>query len=789
MERESNVRPRRWRPRDWPVRGKLAVVLIMPALVAIALGTSRVSAELDRAAQAGVLQDRNDLVAASTALTHQLQRERDLATRYVASGRTTGRAELLAQQAAVDQALPDVRTGLATLGAQDEGNRGRAEEAAHRLAGLPAIRSRADSPAVGERSLQAAYTDVISVLLPLTGTVAQATDDTSVQRTSAALSAVGRVIEQVKVEQSVLLGATGKARLAADGADAVRLAQAREQGSLADFAATATAEQRKLYSDVVDGSDTVLRTQLMTTALSSPDGFGIDPADWDQVSQAVAERMIRYESDLLDAQHQAAQRLGDEAKTSSLTDAAMVIGALLAAFAVTLYLASLLLRPLWILRRRALEVAGTELPEAIQRIEEGGASAAVSVAPVPVRSQEEIGDTARAFDAVHSAAVELATKQALLRTNVNDIFVNLSRRTQNLVEQQLTLIDQMEDGEQEPAAMDRLFRLDHLATRMRRNSENLLILAGVGLGRGSSGPVGVAEVLRAAVSEVEQYQRVVIRQVPPVAVQGTVAQDLVHLLAELLDNATVFSPPGSEVVLDARLTPSDELIVEVVDEGIGVADVTGMNQRLAEPPEVDAAVSRRLGLFVVSRLAARHGVTVRLVDNAGGIKGTTAQVLVPAQSLSLHRNGVPVGLPPAVNLPRPAVNLVETIPPPPPPPLPVAPPVPLEPALIYDELAPAWFRAADPDSPVSDEWQSSLDDLWRQAEGTASPEPDGLTEAGLPRRRRGAQLPPGRAVREHANGSPPPSTRDATAMHETLARYQEGLRRARGAFEPSEDAR
>ena len=244
---------------------------------------------------------------------------------------------------------------------------------------------------------------------------------------------------------------------------------------------------------------------------------------------------------------------------------------------------------------------------------------------------------ARAFDAVHGEAVRLAAQQALLRDNVNAMFVNLSRRSQALVERQLNLIDRLEQDEQDPDQLASLFELDHLATRMRRNSENLLVLSGTDLSRRLTRPVPAAEVLGAAVSEVEQYARVQVGQTPELTVQGRAVNDLVHLIAELLDNATAFSDPVTKVTVRTAKTRKGELAIEIQDRGVGMGDqeIIDANERLADPPDVDVAVSRRMGLYVVARLAKRHDIKVRLRGNEDIEGGTTALVIVPETLIAI----------------------------------------------------------------------------------------------------------------------------------------------------------
>ena len=310
-----------------------------------------------------------------------------------------------------------------------------------------------------------------------------------------------------------------------------------------------------------------------------------------------------------------------------------------------LVVARLMLRPLRVLRKSALDVAYTRLPETVQAILDDpdpvGASKK-AVQPVPVTSRDEIGEVARSFDIVHEQAVKMAAEQALLRENVNGIFVNLSRRSQRLVERQLGVIDRLEADEQDPDHLASLFELDHLATRLRRNGESLLVLSGAGLAKSVPKPVPAADVIGAAVSEIEQYARIEVGIVPDVAVQGLAIHDLVHVLAELLDNATYFSEPETKVIVRAVVTRRKALAIQVTDHGVGMSEerLAEVNARLAEPPDLDVSVTRRMGLYVVSRLAKRHGIEVRLRENEDIEGGVIARVVVPAELLTQLRPGM-----------------------------------------------------------------------------------------------------------------------------------------------------
>jgi signal transduction histidine kinase len=303
---------------------------------------------------------------------------------------------------------------------------------------------------------------------------------------------------------------------------------------------------------------------------------------------------------------------------------------------LSVVIARSLLRPLRILRRTALDVAEHQLPAVVEGIlndpdpKQSSVARRLFVAPVPVFTREELGQVARAFDAVHGEAVRLAGEQAMLRESVNSMFVNLSRRSQDLVERQLAVLDHMEANEQDPDTLGGLFELDHLATRMRRNSENLLVLSGSEPGRPASAPVSADEIIGAALSEVEHYQRIEITPAPNLAIVGEVVNDLVHVVSELLENATAYSGEDTGVEVVSSVTDAGAWLINITDHGAGMPqpEIDRTNARLANPPEVDVEVSRRMGLYVVATLARRHAIDVRLhtVDE-GGLMAT---VLVPA---------------------------------------------------------------------------------------------------------------------------------------------------------------
>jgi signal transduction histidine kinase len=562
---------------------KLAAVLLVPTVVALAAGVLRIVDQAGaapayaRIAQiARVQQQLSDLIGA-------LAHERDLATAFVARGRLGDKRELEAQLRAVDNGVRVVAGATGQVPGLDF-----ARSPIAALGALGPLRASVTTGFGPVEVVVTEYSDAIDPLIELDSALTRQLDDVAVRLTT---------------EQ-----------------DAVR-------------EALAPAERANAVAGV--GPDAELSRQRLLQLILNRGGLGeplnTSPQDWDQRNAVVVTNISTVEKELRQRIERTAQALLDHVRTAAGLNSVILFFALALGVLVGIFVTRALLRPLGVLKRTALDVADRRLPEAMARIRDGELPGA-AVEPVPVGTREEIGQVARAFDEVHSQAVRLASEQAQLRANVNDIFVNLSRRTQGLVERQLKLIDRLESSEQDPQQLDNLFQLDHLATRMRRNSENLLVLAGTEAANRSSRPVRLVDVLRAAVSEVEQYQRLVLQQPPAVLVLGRSASDLVHLLAELLDNATQFSPPDSHVVVASDFAADGSVGIEVADRGVGMteAELAEANERLANPPVVDASVSRRMGLFVVGRLASRHDITVQLRRGEAGV-GVWARVVVPSR--------------------------------------------------------------------------------------------------------------------------------------------------------------
>jgi signal transduction histidine kinase len=333
----------------------------------------------------------------------------------------------------------------------------------------------------------------------------------------------------------------------------------------------------------------------------------------------------------------------DHQRGTAIRDAILVAGAMLVALIAVALVARSLVRPLRRLRDGALKVAHQDLARELEQVRAGGDPGPIR--PLPVPTTEEVGQVAHAVDELHEQAVLLAAEQARLQLQVTDMFETLSRRSRSLVDQQLALIDQLERDEADPQRLQSLFQLDHLAARMRRNGANLLVLSGTRLSREQSGPIALAAVVNAAASEVEDYTRVATASLPDTDINGAVAADLVHVLAELLDNALRYSPPDTHVRVSAVHTGDGALVIEVGDEGLGMteADLRVANTRLQSGGEVNPYTARHMGLFVIGRLADTHGLVVRLRSTVAGdpSSGVTAGIYVPQNLLAGDTGAAP----------------------------------------------------------------------------------------------------------------------------------------------------
>ncbi len=418
-----------------------------------------------------------------------------------------------------------------------------------------------------------------------------------------------------------------------------------------------------------------------------------------------------------------------------------------------------IIQPIRQLAAQAKSVANKDLPDVVQTVQDLPPDSPIPHLPAfDIGTRDELADLGSSFNSVQDAAVELAAEQAIARRIVSENLVNIARRNQNLLGRTLGFISTLEQGERDPEVLDNLFRLDHLTTRMRRNAQSLLVLAGAEPTRLWSPAVSVGDVVRAALSEVENYGQVELADLGDIGVQGQVASEVAHLLAELLENATSFSPPTSAVTVVGRAVPDGHQLA-IFDYGLGMtaAELAEANRRLNQVSSFDRESNKMLGFQVVARLAARHDVKVMLTTTPGGT-GVTAIVRLPKAILEVV--AAPGGTSsPVVDMSAMAQRLSE--------PLPVAAAVAVsaaveqKPTEMTDE---ALWEAVNAPSPTA-----LADATASPSTGLASLEPL-TTQSGLTKRVRGAQLPElGSAPIEDATPRP------ADEVRSTLASLQRGV--------------
>jgi signal transduction histidine kinase len=488
-----------------------------------------------------------------------------------------------------------------------------------------------------------AYTTIISSLLNFSDQLATGTTDHDLGNLVSTLSLVEQAGEQTSQERGYLVSIIGGGGQIRVQQEALIQAQAKYTSALGTLTAQASPATANLFQSTVGGQSTgtadSLVQQVIDAALENRAvaTIGADPVGAFNAATAKITQVRQVENQVGAQALARTSFLQSAARTQLYVNAGIVILTLLLAFAATAIIARSIVEPLKVLRTSAYQIATVGLPAVIRRLRDAADVDAVStrVEPIAVLSRDEIGAVARAFDEVHDAAVRLATEQALLRGNVNAMFKNLSRRSQGLVERQLLLIDGLENSEKDPGQLAQLFKLDHLATRMRRNNENLLVLAGEETARRWTEAVQLVDVARAAAAEVEQYERIMFGEIPRTRIVGKAAPDVAHLVAELLENATTYSSPQTKVWVAARGADDGGVILHIEDVGIGMtaADLQRSNERLSRPPLVDVGVSRQMGLFVVGRLAARYGIRVTLSESPAG--GVTASIHLPVTLVDL----------------------------------------------------------------------------------------------------------------------------------------------------------
>ncbi|MGH3807037.1 MAG: sensor histidine kinase, partial [Pseudonocardiaceae bacterium] len=860
----------RWRLRDWRLRTKLTAVLLVPLVLAGVLGVLRVNNLVRTAHDLAALSRQVEFAQRLGSVVYNLQTERYRVVTMLAHGRPANSAAFQAQAQRVDSAVAALRavdSGTAAFPAAAADQWVPTHRAAlSRLSELSALRlatvssnataspnatvspnataSPKVTPApnaapgmVAARNAITAYSGLIAALLDLDRRAMYGVPG-FLDPQADGVKELAVAEEQASCQQVVLLTGILSGGLSAEQVTILRDSEVRFDAAADEFSQALSPGQQQNYftaKSVVD------RQRLLDAAVdravrAAP--LETVPADWESAAEGAIETIHQGQITLLGKLHGETTLRSDRAWRDAVRDGLVVVALLLLAVGLLVVVVRSLLQPLRALRTAAFEVADRRLPEAAEQLRAtDGAPGQPTVAPVPVHSREEVGQVARAVDEVHSQAVRLASEQAQLRCSLNDVFLTLSRRSQCLVKRQLQLVEDIRGiVPPDSALVDSVVDLDRVAAQMRRHSENLLVLAG-GRVQPAAEPVEMCDVLERAVSEIADYQWVTVGSSPVAVVAGAVVNDLVHLIAELLDNATSVTSQGTMVTLSVELTENHGLQVDITDSGPGLSpdELQEINGRLASVPTVDATVRGQVGMFVVRELAAHHGITVRLRPRLGD-RGVIATALLPPSLVTIDFRALAKVTPPlqvsVIDEATPEDLFSPTS---------ITPtsrgvvtsmrkpsrtaqdewrelfghhePGPAERAAGSDqldggqpptsaavegvaaaeqppqvceeiyEMVSAWFREQQsaPPSTSTPEWRSPFDAGWQAAQALRALVDHEFTRAGLPKRQPRAHLVSEVDGRILSTPVPAGSTRTPDAVRGRLSRYQRGLQVGRHA--------
>ncbi|MFI1682230.1 nitrate- and nitrite sensing domain-containing protein [Streptomyces sp. NPDC020607] len=631
--------------RNWRISTRLVSLLALPVITATSLGALRINSSLDEIEQLDNMKLLTEMTKQATELAAALQEERDKSAGPLAHGASASDYTVKGARDKTDRVYRNFLQGTQDLNDTDGekgllGVRHSAVQITQQLQGINDVRKKAFQDEKSTSQTVEAYSQLVEQLLKLSQDMAQATSNPDMIQRTRSLAAFSSAKEYASVQRAIIAAAlpandSGYGKISETDRTFGLSANEKERSELQTFSKIYAGNAGELTKPIDGGNPTVkAANEYAKRVLEQEGGIKLQDKrsykDWIDNDTTKIDAMAKIELTLLGEMEQKARELRNESEQSAILNGALILLVLGVSLVGAFVVARSMIRSLRRLQDTATKVAQDRLPELVKQLSESDPQDVdTSVESVGVHSRDEIGQVAAAFDDVHREAVRLAAEQALLRGNVNAMFTNLSRRSQGLIQRQLSLISELESREADPDQLSSLFKLDHLATRMRRNGENLLVLAGEEPGRRWTRPVPLVDVLRAAASEVEQYERIELSSVPATEVAGRVVNDLVHLLAELLENATSFSSPQTKVKVTGHALPDGRVLIEIHDTGIGLSpeDLAAINERLASPPTVDVSVSRRMGLFVVGRLSQRHGIRIQLRPSDSG--GTTALVMLP----------------------------------------------------------------------------------------------------------------------------------------------------------------
>ncbi|GAA3231461.1 sensor histidine kinase [Actinocorallia longicatena] len=667
----------RWRWRGRSIRARIALILTVPTALLVVAASFGVLTQLSASREASATAENVELVLTAQELVHSLQKERGLSVGFVGGAADykplieTQRRSSNAARGTLDRALAANPSAVA----------GRIRTAEAELGRLGAVRGAVDSGQTTKADVFAFYSAGIAALSEamFPGDIGEG--DRALRTGMAALRALSAGKEQAGRERATLNGVFASGSFSRAEYPLFNDIRAAKQAGFDEFRRLAA----PAWADAFDAASSTPQASTMLAleqkAQNSPtaERLGVQPRTWWAAITAFIDDLHDVQVKVGAEISARAGTIKAESRTRLLAYAGGAVAVSLAALLLGLLTFRSIVRPLAALTGEAHDAAEKRLPEAVARIqgaEDPGAVVLERPGSGLAGRRDEFAEVARALDHLQETAVRLAVEQAVMRRNTAESLANLGRRNQNLVRRQLGFISALEKEEADPNQLANLFELDHLATRMRRNAESLLVLVGEHSPRKWSGTISVGDILRSALAEVEDYRRVVLRRVDDGLMRGASGAEVSHLLAELIENALMYSPPDQEVEVSARAI-GGEYHIAIVDAGIGMGPeaLAEANGRLRGERSFLVRPTRDLGHFVVGRLAVRLGVRVWLHDSP--LNGVTARVVLPGSVMSVPetRPAEPAGPPAAARPltrtagrpePDPGGGSVRTLAPPPP---------------------------------------------------------------------------------------------------------------------------
>jgi signal transduction histidine kinase len=636
------------------IRSKLGLILIVPIAAILTLAALRLVDATNRATDASQVGELTALSSSVSSLAYEVHHERMIGAQVLdPAGLSKDVSDALpktwiAQTKATDTAVKGYRDSRAKLSSVPDTVKPQLDQIDAQLDTLDKLRKSVTDKAAKTSvdQLFTRYGVIIDDLVSYRETLSTATTDSALSdelRAAAAFSRAKQGVDNAQAAAFLMIGADNAVDLQRVSSYLSTLTA--QQEAFVAFNLSANNDQQSVVSQAISGDAVSLSDAVNSTLQNATADTRTSRTNASSALGAV-DNLMRWAEQQLDSRLvRDVNAVTDSVQRQAVIESAIVLVVLIIVIALALAMARSMIGSLRRLRQSAIAVAEFDLPETVSKFRDAQSVgqdtpdrlAAQVRDPIELDTKDEIGEVARAFNMVHREAVRVAAEQALLRTSVSAMFLGLARRSQTLVDRMIGQLDRIERTEEDPKRLAELFQLDHLATRMRRNDENVLVLADADSTPPRREDAPLIDVMRAAQSEIEMYQRVEFGTLDEdVLIASHAVNDVVRLLAELLDNATRFSPPTGVVVLEARRL-GDRALIQIEDGGLGMSPETlsDYNARLAAPPALDVATFRMMGLAVVGRLAHRHGITVQLRDRSGS--GTIVEVLLPSAALILPK--------------------------------------------------------------------------------------------------------------------------------------------------------